>query len=184
MSMGDVFEYHPALSNERAALWPLIESTPALDWLLLTKRPENILQMVPQSWLTGQWPGHVWIGTSVEDQQRAEARIPELLQVPARVRFLSLEPLLEPLDLSKWLPPHPMECGIHWVIVGGESGPMHRPMDLAWARKIRDQCKAAGVAFFFKQTSSRFSGAPSGDPGLDGCKDLLFICVQRGEEDG
>src|SRR5207302_1553673 len=99
-SMADVFEDHPALSAERAKLWALIRATPWLDWQLLTKRVENVLGMTPETWSgPGGWPGNVWIGTSVESRQWANKRIPVLLQIPARVRFLSCEPLLERVDL-------------------------------------------------------------------------------------
>lgn len=125
------------------------------------------------------WPlRNVWLGVSVEDQPRADERIPLLLQCPSAVRFLSCEPLLDEIDLSQWLDvnhqvwvekpephsqdgwhlaPHPVTGiidwypGISWVICGGESGPGFRPMDIDWARSVRDQCQAAGVAFFFKQ---------------------------------
>lgn len=146
-SMADVFEEHPQLRNERFRLWHLIGKTPALDWLLLTKRPENVASMVPAQWSADGYPANVWVGTSTENQHYANKRIPELLYVPARVRFLSVEPLLGPLDLSEYL----SEGGIHWAIVGGESGPKARPMNPDWVRSLRDQCNAAGVAFLFKQ---------------------------------
>ncbi|MAU46139.1 MAG: hypothetical protein CMP09_15240 [Yangia sp.] len=88
---------------------------------------------------------NVWLGVSVEDQRRADERIPHLQAMPAAVRFLSCEPLVGPVNLEHFL------SGIDWVIVGGESGPGARPMHPDWARTIRDQCKAAGVPFFFKQ---------------------------------
>lgn len=144
-SMADVFEDHPVLAQERLKLWPLISRTGWLDWLLLTKRPENINGTVP--WGHDR-PNNVWLGTTVEDRERAEERIPWLQRQPAAVRFLSVEPLLEDLgelDLG----------GIHWVIVGGESGGKARPFDLAWARSIRDQCRRDGVAFFCKQLGVR-----------------------------
>ena len=104
---------------------------------------------------------NVWLGVSVEDQQRADERIPLLLQTPAAVRFLSCEPLLSPIDLSRWLDCGPAghlgPCALHrpqWVIVGGESGPPARLMDLAWARSIVEQCRAAKVACFVKQIGS------------------------------
>jgi len=144
--MADVFEAHPQLHTERALLWTLIEQTPALDWLLLTKRPENILDMVPDEWRTvGRWPQNVWAGTTIENQDVVIDRLDELIRVPAPVRFLSCEPLLGPLDVSEWLD------FISWVICGGESGPRARPMHPDWARSLRDQCTAAGVAFHFKQ---------------------------------
>ncbi len=148
-SMADVFEEHPAVEGERARLWTLIEHTPMLNWLLLTKRPEQILSMVP--WQQYDiWPDNVWIGTSVGTQKRAQERIPLLLHVPAVIRFLSCEPLLGPLDLTAWLP------SLQWVICGGESGLCTRPLDLDWARSLRDQCQSAGVPFFFKQVGGRY----------------------------
>jgi protein gp37 len=141
-SMADVFEDNPSIASEREKLWSLIEETPMLDWLLLTKRPENMLRLTPWG---EAWPQNVWAMTSVEDQDQANQRIPELLNIPAIVRGLSVEPLLAPIDLSPWL------RDIQWVIVGGESGPHARPMAPNWARQIREQCRTAEVAFFFKQ---------------------------------
>lgn len=97
-----------------------------------------------------QWPlPNVWLGVSVENQHFADARIPELVNTPAAVRFLSLEPLLEHVDLMA--ESHFFRNFVHWVIVGGESGPGARPTDLAWIRSIVQQCHAAGVACFVKQ---------------------------------
>lgn len=141
-SMADVFEGRADLEPWRARLWKLIEATPWLDWLLLTKRPENVGAMVPWG---ASWPTNVWLGTTVENAEWAAKRIPALLQQPAAIRFLSCEPLLGPIDLSPWLDE------INWVIVGGESGHNARLMDPRWACALRDQCVAAGVNFFFKQ---------------------------------
>ena len=124
----------------------LIVNTPSLDWLLLTKRPENIATLSPWS---SQWPNNVWLGTTVETQSLAEERLPKLCAVPAGLRFISCEPLLGPLDLSSWLGSY-----IHWVIAGGESGPKARPSDPVWFRLIRDQCAEASVPFHFKQWGS------------------------------
>ncbi len=162
-SMADVFEDRFQLDSHRSRLFRLIHLTPYLDWLLLTKRPENVVRMLPPDWNLNCQP-NVWFGTSVENQYAAQKRIPELLAIKAAVRFLSVEPMLGPIDLSPYLI-NATDLGqdhqfsdrmgvhgrIHWVICGGESGPGARPMDLAWARSLRDQCKAAGVAFFFKQ---------------------------------
>ncbi len=152
-SMADVFEDRRDLDEQRDRLWKLIEATPHLDWLLLTKRPENMPRMVP--WRLGEpWP-NVWVGTTVEDRKRASERVGHLRAVPAVVRFLSCEPLIEDLgniDLT----------GIHWVIVGGESGPGARPFDFRWARDIETQCKLAGAAFFMKQAGA----CPRVVPGL------------------
>src|SRR5579859_1732114 len=158
-SMADVFEYHLQLDDARSRLWPLIEATPWLDWQLLTKRPMNILRMIPEHWRSGL-PVNVWIGTSVEDQARADLRIPHLVRVPAGVHFLSCEPLLGPVDLRPWL------GDLQWVIAGGESGPHFRSMDPEWARALRDQCQSAGVALFHKQNGGRTPNASGRD--LDG----------------
>ena len=157
-SLADVFEDRPELEQWRMDLFQLIDLTPNLDWLLLTKRPENVKDMLVRAGRGFQpLPDWVWLGTSVENQAAADERIPELLKIPARVRFLSMEPLLGPVDLNQWLlSEHGRRAigampGISWVIVGGESGPQARPMHPDWARSIRDQCQAAGVPFFFKQ---------------------------------
>jgi protein gp37 len=175
-----------SLDHVRYRLLNLIMETPNLDWLLLTKRPENIgpcLQRLPvlkrdNVW-DHLWPKYfpnVWLGVSVENQATADERIPHLLKTSAAVRFLSCEPLLGPIDLARACPcgyycdesvghmDHPFvtvqgQChggGIHWVIVGGESGPKARPMHPDWARAIRDQCQAAGVALHFKQHGEWF----------------------------
>lgn len=172
-----------------------IHSTPNLDWLLLTKRPQNWQSRLEaahrfawdhgdserhdevMNWL-GAWahahvpPDNIWIGTSVENQSAADERIPLLLTIPAKVRFLSCEPLLGSVDLHSphikvetWRVgesfdgPAPLS-GIHWVIAGGESGPKARPMHPDWARSLRDQCKAAGVPFLFKQWGEWGDTAP------------------------
>lgn len=102
-SMADVFEPHPAVADSRQRLFDLVEATGNLTWLLLTKRPELVADLVPRAWLEPYgWPRNAWLGTSVEDQRRAEERIPELLEIPAPHRFLSCEPLLEAVDLSRW----------------------------------------------------------------------------------
>ena len=148
-SMCDVFEHRLDLVRHRDRLWEVIERTTALDWQLLTKRPENISRMVPPAWME-TWPAHVWVGTSTENQEWANRRAAELVKIPAEIRFLSVEPLLGPI------PKLPLD-GIHWVIVGGESGSQARPMDLAWARDIRDQSANADVAFFMKQLGGRWN---------------------------
>jgi protein gp37 len=141
-SMSDVFEDHPAVVDARARLFDLIRCTPNLDWLLLTKRPENITSMLPADWGDG-WPNVVLL-TSVEDD-RVRHRIRALQGVPSLRRGLSCEPLIGPLDLTGYLD------GISWVIVGGESGAQARPWHWDWPRHVRDACVAAGVPFFYKQ---------------------------------
>lgn len=165
-SLADVFDNHKSIQLAwRDDLWKLIADTPHLDWLLLTKRPQNISRFVPGWMGPRSWPKNAWIGTTVENQEEADRRIPHLLSVPAQVRFLSCEPLLGPLDLTN-MPVHrdyPDTRGnvlsrvsvfaphINWVITGGESGPNFRSADPDWFRSLRDQCAAAGVPFLFKQ---------------------------------
>lgn len=183
------------LDDEVPASWlfdliSLILKTENLNWLLLTKRPQNWHARLKAAadqctcdpgdvtdriyaWIEGSRMIHnVWIGTSVEDQTRANERIPHLLRIPARVRFLSCEPLLGPVDLTEIVRKeavgehhfNALECDvapdddgewegrtINWVIAGGESGADARPMHPDWPRSLRDQCEAAGVPFLFKQ---------------------------------
>lgn len=158
-SMADVFEAlpdgHPDLAmmaEARERLWELIERTPWLNWLLLTKRPERVMCSVPERWRVHGFPENVWPGTTVEDQKRGEERIPMLMAIPAAVRFLSCEPLLGPVDVAPWLFWDDLTASrLDWVIAGGESGPGARPSHPEWFRSLRDQCTAAGVPFFFKQ---------------------------------
>lgn len=149
-SMADVFEGRPDLTPWRKKLWGLIEETPMLDWLLLTKRPQNIEKMVPWS---AHWPENIWLGTTVENQKVADARLPHLLQHRAKVRFLSCEPLLGQINLGSWIKANKTKNlhGIDWIIAGGESGPSARPMSPDWARSLRDQAAMIEVAFHFKQ---------------------------------
>jgi protein gp37 len=158
-SMADVFELHPQLDSERLKLWDLIEKTPWLNWLLLTKRPENVLSMAP--WPTASpWPDNVWIGTSAGTQKRANDAVRYLLDIPAVVRFVSCEPQLEFVDFTPWLPE------LQWMICGGESGAHARPFNLDWARALRDACEQYQVPFFFKQVGGRYHD--SGGRDLDG----------------
>lgn len=146
-SMADVFERRQELGAQRERLWKLIIDTPSLDWLLLSKRPQNIRSMVP--W-TDVWPQNVWLGTTVENQTFAAKRLPLLLQHPAAVRFLSCEPLLGPIDLLPWIGKPGLQP-IDWVIAGGESGPNARPTHPDWATGLLRQCQQHSIAFHFKQ---------------------------------
>ena len=126
--------------------------------MLLTKRPDRLLAWQREHFPDGL-PSWVWVGCTVEDQRRADERLDHLLNVHARVHFASVEPLLGPLDLEEWMPGPRADGtdnfrGLSWLIVGGESGPGARPMHPEWARSLRDQCSAAGVAFFMKQMAS------------------------------
>lgn len=154
-------------SDVRTRLFELIDATPNLDWMLLTKRPENILKMWPEPTNNALSPFpnkryNVWLGTTVENQQYADKRIPELLKCRdlAPVLFLSCEPLLGPVDLQRylfvgdeggWEYAGSPRGFINWVIAGGESGPNARPSHPDWFRSLRDQCQAANVPFHFKQ---------------------------------
>ena len=204
-SLADVFEDRPELAAPRKRVWDLIGKTASLDWLLLTKRPENWRKC----WPLENVPGHVrqnegdgkrwkhfpnlWLGVSVEDQQRADERIPLLLQTPAAVRFLSCEPMLGPVDLTQlWLADKsgwwnaldgrltckarsnegqefwcetekPIRPRVDWVICGGESGHGARPCRLEWVRSLVEQCKAAGVPCFVKQLGADPVGADYAD---------------------
>lgn len=160
-SMADICEDRDDLNPHRERLWKLIEETPNLNWMLLTKRPENYRKMLPARWIIGEKPQrpNVWLGTTAENQRRADERIPELFTVRAAVYWVSAEPLLEAIDFEKhWS--REVETGqlsgafvhgVDWVIVGGESGEKARRMDLSWARDIQKQCKENGAAFHFKQ---------------------------------
>jgi protein gp37 len=143
-SLADVFD-NQVPKEWLSDLWRLIGQTPALDWLLLTKRPQNIRKMLPSGW---PW-SHVWLGTTTEDQDRYDLRWPVLSQIPAAIHFISYEPALAPLQL--YGSPLP-----DWVICGGESGAQQaRMMEPAWARSMRDQCRELGVAFFMKQMTKK-----------------------------
>ena len=141
----------------RADLFKLIEATPNLDWLLLTKRIGNARAMSQVAMgaigcIHKPLPENVWLGATNCNQEEADRGIPKLLAAPARVRFLSMEPLLGPVDLRMWMRSAwrgPLPIG--WVIAGGESGANARPMHPDWARDLRDQCADAGVPFLFKQ---------------------------------
>lgn len=185
-SLADVFD-NQVPGAWRVELLQLIADTPNLDWLLLSKRIGNAHQMLNDAlsvlsheltfWEDIPWP-NVWLGATVVNQEEADRDIPKLLAVPAAKRFLSMEPLLGPVDLAAAYLPCPAahdgltmdpgtgayeccracdftgigsEMGIDWVIVGGESGPSARPMHPDWVRSLRDQCQAAGVPFLFKQ---------------------------------
>lgn len=178
-SMADVFDnqWNP---QWRADLFTLIQATPNLDWLLLTKRIGNAAPMIAQAasgatagtalhamthlWLAGAPPTNVWLGATVVNQEEADRDIPKLLTTSARVRFLSCEPLLGPLSLKHYLRENNWRADgsvttrgivpgtrLDWVIAGGESGPGARPSHPDWHRALAGQCRAAGVPFFMKQ---------------------------------
>jgi len=186
-SMSDLF--HEDVHDEYiAVVFAVMAACPQHTFQVLTKRAERMGRWF--MWMTESgyalcvaqrqpWPlPNVWLGVSVEDQQRAAERIPHLLSVPAALRFLSCEPLLGPVDLRPWLgnvvgfegtPGRPgvdaftVRPGTGWVIVGGESGPGARPFDLEWARGIVSQCKSARVPVFVKQVGAAPVSSDTGD---------------------
>jgi protein gp37 len=133
--------------NWRTDLWGLIEATPNLDWLLLTKRPENYAKLAP--WHNDKVPRNIWYGVTAEDQLHFDRRWKVAQQVQSRVHFISYEPALGPLSLFG----HTIKPD--WIICGGESGKGARTMETVWARSLRDECKASGTAFFFKQMTGK-----------------------------
>lgn len=125
----------------RDEVWEIIKKTPHLTYQILTKRPANILDRLPSDWGNG-YP-NVWLGVSTENQDLFDIRVPQVLEIPARLYFISAEPLLGPLSVSKY--------NLQWVIVGGESGFNARPMELVWVYDIIKECSKAGLPVFIKQ---------------------------------
>ena len=169
-SMSDLF--HESIPSDWIRrIFDVMRNAPQHTYQILTKRAERMKEFM--AWWVMQHveqpPSNWWLGVSVEDQARADERIPLLLETPAAVRWISAEPLLGPVEMSRWLGNAPEEAGIcegpgiDWVVVGGESGPHARPMHPDWARSLRDQCTAAGVPFFFKQWGE---WAPAPDDGF------------------
>jgi protein gp37 len=156
-SMSDLF--HDRVPFDYTSLvFDLMVKTPRHTYQILTKRPERMVEFI-KGWTTtnpqlkGRVPENIWLGTSAEDQRRADERIPVLLMIPVQVRFLSCEPLLGPVDLTPYLK------DLSWVIDGGESGPGRRPANPDWFRSLRDQCLDAGVAYFHKQGNAPRPGS-------------------------
>lgn len=148
-SLADVFD-NQVSAQWRSDLFALIEDTPHLDWLLLTKRPQNIAGMIWPKWDAGL-PRNIWLGTTAEDERHYRQRWAHVAAVPAAVRFLSYEPALGPLgdlDLGRVGAPD-------WIISGGESGAHDRPAHPDWFRDARDQCAAAGIPYLHKQNGER-----------------------------
>lgn len=167
-SMCDWAEENPYASAARPRLVALMRATPHLDWLLLTKRADRIATLLPFNWGDG-WP-NVWLGVTVENNDYIW-RADHLRKIPAVVRFISYEPALGPVpDLNL--------SGIDWLICGGESGPNYRPMRHEWARLALAKARAAGTAFFFKQSSGLRSGQGIE---LDGQVIREFPKVREGE---
>lgn len=191
-SLADVFEDRTELVPWREDLFGLIAATPHLDWLLLTKRPENIARLWPglyrrESLLTqcpppsaNAWP-NVWLGTTAENQEEADRRLPHLQALDASVLFVSVEPQLELVQLRKAIV---TGRAIDWLICGGESGHGARPFDVHWARSLREECSALSIAFFMKQLGvvTRMSGADAGgDPNDNESVPMRFLKKQAGD---
>ena len=162
MSMGDIFEDDQPLSNNHDTNWKtindvreeffgMVDDYPELIFLLLTKRPGNMMEMVPSMWLIDAWPDNVWIGASIVNQAEVKEKMEHisefLMEIPV---FVSAEPLLDPIEFGETL------SYVSWVIVGGESGQKARPMNPDWARNLRDECLAAGIPFHFKQWGENY----------------------------
>ncbi len=156
-SMADVFEDHADVATARERLWPLIAKTPMLDWMLLTKRPALMTKFAPKAWADG-WPSNVWAGTTAENQEFFDKRWPILKKVPAKIKWISAEPLLSDIvgDYT----------GISWMIVGGESGAGARRMAPEWANNILVRCTSSGTKYFMKQKGSVLAAEL-------GCKDKV-----------
>lgn len=153
-SMGDLF--HESVDVDVIfKILEVIDKASHHTYVLLTKRPETMRSFfeITGDWDSSEWP-NVWLGVTAENQARADERIPILLSIQAAVRFVSVEPMLGPVDLTHDL--DGFRCDenygerLDWVICGGETGPGARPMHPDWARSLRDQCKAEGIPFFFK----------------------------------
>lgn len=144
MSMGDWAE---GRSDQRPMLdkwlWPMIERTPWLIWLLLTKRPQLANSLVPEHWRKNGWPINAWPGTTAVTQKWWDIRLPHLMKIPASRHFVSAEPLMERIEMGPHRPA--------WLITGGQSGANAKPTDARWVQSLRDQCLSAGVAFHHKQ---------------------------------
>jgi protein gp37 len=146
MSLGDIFD-NEVEQVRRDDIWKLVEQCTALDWQLLTKRIGNAKTMLPTEWLRDGLPSNVWLGITVVNQEEADRDVPKLIQTPARVRWLSVEPMLGPIRLRD-------DWSIDWVVVGGESGGRRRELDLGWLEDIVAQCRERNIAAWVKQDSA------------------------------
>lgn len=169
-SMCDWAEDHPTTNGEREKLWPLIRATPWLDWLLLTKRPERIAQLLPEDWGDGYL--NVRLGTSVESPAYV-ARAHTLRAVKAVAYFISAEPLLEWTSFESFFGALAPDDN-WWLIAGGESQPGARPAEIHWFRTIRDECWQADVPFFLKQLGGHPDSRAHESAVLDGERHIEF----------
>lgn len=146
--------FHKDADEWRAEAWEIIRQLPQYNFLIPTKRVERIWDCLPDYW-QGNGTSYkdlpnVWLGASVEDQKTADKRIPELLSIPSEIKWLSIEPMLGPIDIFGLVRPPFYKC-VDWVVFGGESGPNFRPMNIEWLRDGANQCKSASVPCFVKQ---------------------------------
>jgi protein gp37 len=190
-SMADIF--HPAVEPLWIAIiLRVIERNPRHTFMLLTKRPEVLVEHLKNSMIAQFFDKptpNLWMGVTAENQDRADERIPILLRIPAVVRFVSVEPMLAPIDLTfvgekltrALLPLNAPAPHLDWVICGGETGPGARPMYTDWVRSLRDQCVAADVPFFFKKWGSWHADSVDGDGIIDGKEWRQFPAI-RGEK--
>lgn len=151
-SMADVFELRLDLEASRHRLWALIEETPFLTWQLLTKRPQNMRAMTPARWKDG-WPSNIWAGTTTENQETFDARWSFLSDVPAAIRFVSIEPMVGPVELRTVHAPAPQ-----WAIFGGESGAHRTELDMVNLKNAIGSARDVGAAIFVKQDSGPYPG--------------------------
>lgn len=150
-SMADVMDKNSPV-GVRERLWDLIKATPNLDWLIVTKRIGNAKKMLPADWGNGYQ--NVWLISTIVNQAEADRDIPKLLDTPAFIRGLSMEPLLGPVQIPQWFirdEPYSIPRNIDWIIAGAESGPHARAMDLSWVNDLQAQCSKNKVPFFVKQ---------------------------------
>jgi protein gp37 len=144
--------FHKDADEWRDDAWKVVRETPNLWYQILTKRAERMADHLPADW--GQGYANVWLGVSAENQKYADIRIPLLMKIPAAVHFVSYEPALGPIDFGQHFSSIDKYDKLStWLIYGGESGPGFRKAEVAWAQSARDQCKAAGIPFFHKQSS-------------------------------
>jgi protein gp37 len=194
--MADVWEGSEGIPTEtwtqmqaaRARLYQLVQQTPWLVWLFLSKRPENAPELCPREWFQGAWPSNVWAGATMENQEETDRRWPALARLPAPRHFASYEPAMEAVDFSAALrgvevariatlpadypasepaTAHPERRRLDWIIVGGESGAKARTFDAEWARSVIRQCRAAGASPFVKQLGACAVDAVNGIAGRD-----------------
>ncbi len=148
-SMSDFLEDHPQVYEIRNRAMDVIEKLEWLDILMLTKRPENAPKFLSR-WYDN-FPAHVWMGTTTENQEQLDKRLPRLLEIPSAIHFLSVEPQIEHVTITTFNAVWHSSKPLSWVIVGGESGAGCRPFDWDWARSLRNQCSRADIAFWMKQ---------------------------------